>query len=410
MSSVATQKRNSRRGQAQPVKSTMQRAKDGNERRWDLGNLGVITAAQAVQAYAPLASGIAWRKSRIKQNVGISKEDLVQEVHLRMVQDIFDKFDPSRGVKFETFMSRQIEGAITSEISRAFTQNGSVYANISRVRVAQSALDARRGIRGRELLTDSAKKMLIGMQKGELSEEEVMRRIEKMKQGLFRADHVFLSSPERADENGKERLYSDTLADRSVQMPDERRDVTRMRMAVDGTMAVLNGRELEAVRRRYFGLGWGREGKQPPLAEIGRAMGISRERVRQVLEAAHKKMGDRLSQNLKIQEFLGKGASELLEGMNRPRREYCKNGKGRKRHASQGVQEKKEAVRAMGASEKTVRSVQWNEVPGWKIPWAEIAIELGVEGRLNAGMFKAAETRRQFRSMCRKLRQARSSA
>lgn len=78
---------------------------DGNQ--YDLEELA--------RHYLPLVEGIA-RKVIRKRPAGFELDDLIQAGSLGLVQAI-QRFDPNLGIKFKTFASRRIEGAMYDEIN-----------------------------------------------------------------------------------------------------------------------------------------------------------------------------------------------------------------------------------------------------------------------------------------------------
>ena len=90
------------------------------------------------------------------------------------------------------------------------------------------------------------------------------------------------------------------IADPNAQSPLERTVDRELREKVEGTLKVLSDREEEIIRLRF---GIGRE-MPYTLEEIGRVMGLSRERVRQIEATALRKI-QTAEQSHSLREFLG---------------------------------------------------------------------------------------------------------
>ncbi len=89
------------------------------------------------------------------------------------------------------------------------------------------------------------------------------------------------------------------IADPNAPSPLERTVDRELREKVEGTLKVLTAREEEIIRLRF---GIGRE-MPYTLEEIGRVMGLSRERVRQIEATALKKI-QAAEESRDLREFL----------------------------------------------------------------------------------------------------------
>jgi RNA polymerase primary sigma factor len=90
------------------------------------------------------------------------------------------------------------------------------------------------------------------------------------------------------------------VADPNAPCPLERTVDRELREKVEATLKVLSSREEEIIRLRF---GIGRE-MPYTLEEIGRVMGLSRERVRQIEATALKKI-QQAEEKGSLREFLG---------------------------------------------------------------------------------------------------------
>jgi RNA polymerase primary sigma factor len=91
--------------------------------------------------------------------------------------------------------------------------------------------------------------------------------------------HLSLNSPLTSDEDSS---FIDFISDEAEHLPDRIVNENMTRESISGCLSKLNDREARVIKL-YFGL----EGQEPmTLREIGKIMGISRERVRQIKETA----------------------------------------------------------------------------------------------------------------------------
>lgn len=91
--------------------------------------------------------------------------------------------------------------------------------------------------------------------------------------------HLSLNSPLTTDEDSS---FIDFISDEAEHLPDKMVDESMTRESINQSLSKLGEREAQVIKL-YFGL----DGQEPmTLREIGKIMGISRERVRQIKEAA----------------------------------------------------------------------------------------------------------------------------
>ena len=75
---------------------------------------GIADKASLLKQYQPLVLSIA-RKFKSKLPANVELDDLVQVGMLGLFQSI-DRFEPIQGVKFETFASQRIKGAMIDDL------------------------------------------------------------------------------------------------------------------------------------------------------------------------------------------------------------------------------------------------------------------------------------------------------
>ena len=204
------------------------------------------------------------------RGLGLSFLDLIHEGNLGLIEAA-KRFDPERGVKFISYAVWWVRQAIfhsLSEHTRVFRLPQKLSGQVSRVGAARDRLAAE--LERAPSIEEVAKET-------DLSEAEVAELLR------VAGDDVSLSTAV-GEEGGLE--LGDTLEQDTIPPVELTLIRSSFEKQIQAIVAELDEKERDVIRMRF-----GLDGEEPrTLQEIGEALGLSRERIRQIESKAKEKL------------------------------------------------------------------------------------------------------------------------
>jgi len=227
-----------------------------------------------VVAYSPMVKFVAGRLATGLPS-HVEDADLISYGLLGLIGAI-ERFDPERGVKFETFAMTRIRGAIIDELRSLDWVPRSVRSRAREIETAQSALEHEL----QRAPTDDELAEKLGMSVAELQ----TALLEIANSSVYALDELWSVS----DSSGDQVSLLDTIPDDGAADPQEALDSSDRKDRLTEAIGSLPEREQLVVALYYY--------EQLTLREIGEVLGVTESRVSQLHTKAVMRLRSHLQQ------------------------------------------------------------------------------------------------------------------
>jgi len=200
------------------------------------------------------------------RNRGVSLADLVNEGNLGLIRAA-ERFDEGKGVRFVSYAVWWIRQAILQAIAEQ--------SNIVRVPASRAATHSQVARSSRRLRQEFGREPT-----AEELAAELELPIKDVREALTsRQGYVSLDAPVQGSDDAS---LAEFIPDKNGADADDRTQREALKTALESSLTALPDRE-QLVLKLYFGLD---DGEPRTLEEIGKELGVTRERVRQLKERA----------------------------------------------------------------------------------------------------------------------------
>lgn len=251
----------------------------------DIRHIPLLTAEQEITLSKKIKKGDEYaRKSMIRGNLrlviniakrymhlGVPFLDLIEEGNLGLMKAV-EKFNPKKGYRFSTYAAWWIKQGITRSLSDQ--------KKIIRVPVYMNDLISK-WRKEKERMSQKLKRLP--------TDRELAKKLRLNKDKVDQINFWLSSSTSSLEApigEEDESQVSDLIEDETIQAPSA--DIERLlnKERLDNLLEIMTDREREILDMR-FGL---LNSAPQTLAEVAKKLGVSRERIRQIEEAALKKL------------------------------------------------------------------------------------------------------------------------
>ncbi|MBF0357126.1 MAG: FliA/WhiG family RNA polymerase sigma factor [Magnetococcales bacterium] len=230
-----------------------------------------MTRDEVIIKYSPMVKYVAGRIS-MKLPESIELDDLIQVGVLGLI-DAVSKYDPKRGIKFQTYAEFRVRGAILDELRATDWVPRAVRQVASQIQGIYQDIEGKNGAPAED--EDVAERMGVSL-------TEFYQQLDSVR-GI---SIISFDDLRPAMDEGEEWDVLDVMADPNVEDPIETLGLQEMRLALSEAVGGLPEKERLVVTLYYF------EGLT--MHEIGEVLGLTESRISQLHSKAALRMRARI--------------------------------------------------------------------------------------------------------------------